>query len=115
MKKIAVILLFSIFLLSLAGCSQATGNSGTPPPAVAAPSATPTPTPTPAAAAPTVSPTPSANPGTSDSGYGVIAKSNNAVSGQDKEAVLNELDKELDSLFSNINKMEDVQDSDLSN
>ncbi|MCR4436355.1 MAG: hypothetical protein QHH06_04650 [Clostridiales bacterium] len=44
---------------------------------------------------------------------GVVAKSNNAVSGQEKEALLNELDKELDSLFSNIDRMEDVQESDL--
>jgi len=44
---------------------------------------------------------------------GVVAKSSNAVSSQDKEDVLNQLDKELDSLFSSVGKMDDVQDTDL--
>lgn len=50
---------------------------------------------------------------TKDSGLEVVAKSNNTVSSEDKEALMRELDKELDSLFSNIDSMEDLQDSDL--
>lgn len=50
-----------------------------------------------------------------ENGTGVVAKSNNVVSGQDNGKVMSELDKELDALFSSINKLEDVQDADLKN
>jgi hypothetical protein len=44
---------------------------------------------------------------------GVVAKSNNVISSQDNGKVMTELDKELDSLFSSIDKLEDVDDNDL--
>lgn len=44
---------------------------------------------------------------------GVVAKSNNVVSGEDNGAVMEDLDKELDTLFSSINKLDDVDDSEL--
>lgn len=44
---------------------------------------------------------------------GVVAKSSNVVSGEDNGKVMKELDKELDALFSGINKLEDLDDTDL--
>ena len=43
----------------------------------------------------------------------IVAKSENVMSSRDKEELLNQIDKELDSLFSNINNLEDTQDADL--
>ena len=43
----------------------------------------------------------------------IVAKSENVMSSSDKEALLNQVDKELDSLFNNINNLEDPQDADL--
>ena len=43
----------------------------------------------------------------------IVAKSENIMSSSDKEELLNQVDKELDSLFNNINKLEDAQDADL--
>lgn len=48
-----------------------------------------------------------------DSNTGVIAKSSNVISNKEREAVLNEIDKELDELFSGINSQENVKDSNL--
>ena len=44
---------------------------------------------------------------------GIVAKSSNAVSSEEKEAVLEELDKELGDLLNSIDKLETVDDSDL--
>jgi hypothetical protein len=44
---------------------------------------------------------------------GVVAKSGNVVSGEDNGKVMKELDRELDALFSGINKLEDVDNADL--
>ena len=49
----------------------------------------------------------------SSSGAGIVAKSNNTVSSEDNGTTIDELDKELDALFSNINQLDDVNDSDL--
>ncbi len=46
-------------------------------------------------------------------GTAIVARSENIMSGSDKEELLNQVDKELDSLFSNINNLEDTQDADL--
>jgi len=46
-------------------------------------------------------------------GTAIVAKSENIMSSRDKEELLNQVDKELDSLFSNINNLEDAQDADL--
>jgi len=46
-------------------------------------------------------------------GTSIVAKSENIMSSSDKEELLNQVDKELDSLFSNISKLEDTQDADL--
>ena len=46
-------------------------------------------------------------------GTAIIAKSQNIMSSSDKEELLNQVNKELDSLFENINKMDDAQDADL--
>ena len=46
-------------------------------------------------------------------GTSIVAKSENIMSSSDKEELLNQVDKELDSLFSNINNLEDAQDADL--
>lgn len=43
----------------------------------------------------------------------IVAKSENIISSSEKEVLLNQVDKELDSLFSNINNLEDPQDTDL--
>ena len=43
----------------------------------------------------------------------IVAKSDNIVASQDKAAILKELDKELDELFSSMNELEDLEDSDL--
>ncbi len=43
----------------------------------------------------------------------IVAKSSNAVSNKEKEAVIKQLDKELDELFTGIENLEDVEDSDL--
>ncbi|EGW41617.1 hypothetical protein [Desulfosporosinus sp. OT] len=43
----------------------------------------------------------------------IVAKSENIMSSTEKAELLNQVDKELDSLFSNINKLEDAQDADL--
>ncbi len=48
-----------------------------------------------------------------ESSAGVVAKSNNIVSGQDNGQVMKELDKELDALFASINKLEDLEESGL--
>ncbi len=52
---------------------------------------------------------------TSSGGQGaqVIAKSGTSVSSKDKEAILNEISKELDLMLQNINNLEDVSDEDL--
>ncbi|NJD03968.1 MAG: hypothetical protein FIA99_15530 [Ruminiclostridium sp.] len=47
------------------------------------------------------------------SGTGIIAKSDNIVTSQDKTAILKQLDTELDELFSSMNELEDVENSDL--
>ncbi|ATW26602.1 hypothetical protein [Candidatus Formimonas warabiya] len=59
--------------------------------------------------------TPEVGTGTSQSksDSGVVAKSHNTVSSQEKEEVLKELDQELDSLFSSMEELEDVEDTDL--
>ncbi|OLN32049.1 hypothetical protein [Desulfosporosinus metallidurans] len=46
-------------------------------------------------------------------GAAIVAKSENIMSSSDKEELLNQVNKELDSLFSNINNLEDAQDADL--
>ncbi|TGE33123.1 hypothetical protein [Desulfosporosinus sp. Sb-LF] len=46
-------------------------------------------------------------------GAEIVAKSENIMSSSDKEELLNQVNKELDSLFSNINNLEDAQDADL--
>lgn len=43
----------------------------------------------------------------------IIAKSENIMSSSDKEELLNQVDKELDSLFSSINSLEDAPADDL--
>lgn len=43
----------------------------------------------------------------------IVAKSGNIVSSSDKEALLNDVDKELDALLNDVNNLEDVQDTDL--
>ena len=43
----------------------------------------------------------------------IVAKSGNIVSSSDKEALLNEVDKELDALLTDVNNLDDVQDADL--
>ncbi len=43
----------------------------------------------------------------------VVVKSSNAVSSEEKEAVLEELEKELDDVLESINQLETVDDSDL--
>lgn len=43
----------------------------------------------------------------------IVAKSENIMSSSEKEELLKQVDKELDSLFNNINNLEDTQDSDL--
>ena len=43
----------------------------------------------------------------------IIAKSDNIIASEDKAAMLKELDSQLDALFSSMNEMEDLQDSDL--
>ena len=48
-----------------------------------------------------------------ESEVSIIAKSGNAVSSQDKEAVIKELESELDSLFNSINESKDIDGSDL--
>lgn len=55
----------------------------------------------------------SKDPASTTGGTSIVAKSENVMSSSDKEELLNQVDKELDSLFSNINKLEDTQDSDL--
>lgn len=45
---------------------------------------------------------------------GVIAKSGNAVTDTEKKKLLDNLEKELDSLLNDIQSMEDVSDTDLS-
>lgn len=57
------------------------------------------------------SPTPSSKPATESTA--IIAKSENIMSSSEKEQLLNQVDKELDSLFNNINNLEDTQDADL--
>ncbi|MDR3543957.1 MAG: hypothetical protein P4L69_23815 [Desulfosporosinus sp.] len=46
-------------------------------------------------------------------GTEIVAKSENIMSSSDKEELLNQVDKELDSLFNNINNLDDAQDTDL--
>lgn len=55
------------------------------------------------------SPAPSQTAG----GAAIVAKSGNIMSSSDKEELLNQVNKELDLLFSNINNLEDAQDADL--
>jgi hypothetical protein len=43
----------------------------------------------------------------------IVAKSENIMSSRDKAELLNQVDKELDSLFNNINTLDDPQDADL--
>ncbi|NLI91182.1 MAG: hypothetical protein GX434_02945 [Peptococcaceae bacterium] len=43
----------------------------------------------------------------------VIAKSGNSMTTNEKEAVLNEITKELDEMISSANSFEDIEDSDL--
>ncbi len=43
----------------------------------------------------------------------IVAKSGNIVSSSDKEALLNEVDRELDALLTDVNNLDDVQDADL--
>ncbi|HEX3030338.1 MAG TPA: hypothetical protein VHT34_13810 [Clostridia bacterium] len=54
-----------------------------------------------------------ANGSTSDLQAGVIAKSGNAVSSDDKEEVIKQLDKELDSLFESINESKGVSENEI--
>ena len=116
MRKLMIILTLSIVAILTVGCStkgQAsnaevqTKHSVQSTPSL--PTATDTPNQTPST---TTGGTTITTPAPSNSS-GVVAKSNNAVSSQDKEDVLNQMDKELDSLFSDLGKLEDVQDSDL--
>ena len=55
----------------------------------------------------------SSNSNKSTEGPAIIAKSGNIMSSSDKAALLNQVDKELDSLFKSINSLDDAQDSDL--
>jgi putative salt-induced outer membrane protein YdiY len=48
-----------------------------------------------------------------DGEISVIAKSGNTVSSDEKEAVLNEITKEMDEMINNSAAMEDIEDSDL--
>lgn len=50
---------------------------------------------------------------TQTGGTSVVAKSGNIVSSKDKEALLQDVDKELDNLFNGLNSLDDIQDTDL--
>lgn len=48
-----------------------------------------------------------------ETGAQIIAKSGTTVSSKDKEAVLNEVSQELDTMLQSINNLDDVSDEDL--
>lgn len=50
---------------------------------------------------------------TAGQGTQVIAKSDGTVSSKEKEAILSEIDQEMDSLIESINRQEDISDEDL--
>lgn len=52
-------------------------------------------------------------PGQTTATAAIVAKSENIMSSSEKEELLSQVDKELDSLFSNINSIEDTPESDL--
>lgn len=56
------------------------------------------------------------DPATSTSENGkseIVAKSGNIVSDSEKEKLLNDIDKEMDSLLSDLNNLDDVSEADL--
>lgn len=126
MKRIAAILILCTFILTLTACAGSEDPSkpkvsdstdkpssiGTASTVIDNTQATPSKAAGTSASQPT--PNPTKRPATgSGKSSGVVAKSNNVISGQDNGTVMTELDKELDSLFSSINKLEDVDDTDL--
>jgi uncharacterized protein YcfL len=122
MRKLIIILTLSIVAILMVGCGtkdQASNTEALTKQSIQStpslPTATDTPNQTPSATAGGTTDTQKTQISTPapNNSSGVVAKSNNAVSSQDKEDVLNQMDKELDSLFSDLGKLEDVQDSDL--
>lgn len=56
------------------------------------------------------------NPATSTSENGkseIVAKSGNIVSNSEKEELLNDIDKEMDSLLSDLNNLDEIPEADL--
>lgn len=117
MKRFAAVISLCTIILTLTACTG-TGVTSKPensgdtnkPPSTTTGTTQATPSKTDTAAVAQTAQKPVAGLGKSS---GVVAKSNNVISSQDNGAVMTELDKELDSLFSSIDKLEDVDDNDL--
>lgn len=116
MRRTTVVLVLILLALWSVGCSsQSSADNSAKNESIATPNnqASISANETPEANNENAADTSSGNAAGTNTGSAIIAKSNNAVSGKDKEAVLKKLDDELDSLFSNIDSMDDVQESDL--
>lgn len=111
MRKIVAITLIMILTVALAGCGRVgniTKQNSATPQTIEQAGAKSDPQ-TSSAANTTSGSTTNQAPG----GTAIVAKSSNIVSSSEKEELLHQVDQELDSLFNNINSLEDVQDSDL--
>jgi uncharacterized membrane protein YdfJ with MMPL/SSD domain len=105
MRRLSLIVLALLVLASIAGCAgNSTSNSANPTGSdntgIVASNADTNDTPTTAAT-------------NSEQGAVVIVKSANKLSSKEKEAVLNEISNELDTMIQTINTTEDISDEDL--
>ena len=106
MRRLSLIVLTLLLLVSIAGCtgdstSQSSKPNGSDNTSIVATNAENNETPG------------KAKTSSSEQGAEVIVKSNNQTSSKDKEAVLNEINNELDTMIDTINEMEDISDEDL--
>ncbi len=95
MRKIIVITTIIIIALVLTGC----GNGD--------------PASKPNGTSPKTTPQAGNDPNQTTGSTAIVAKSENIVSSSDKAELLSQVDKELDSLFNNMNNLDDAQDADL--
>ncbi len=130
MRNKIVLTLIIILALALTGCGRAgtaakakPNDAGTQQQAVTGvgqetsnPAVPPTDSSGTNQAASGVTATPASNSAASTQAAGssaIVAKSGNIISSSDKEALLNEIDKELDALLTGVNSLDEVQDTDL--
>lgn len=109
MRRLSLVVLALLVIASIAGCAgNSTSNSAKPTGSdntCIAASNTDTLT--------TAAANGKENTNNSEQGAVVIVKSTNKLSSKEKEAVLNEISNELDTMIQVINTMEDVSDEDL--